>query len=88
MKAVCFHDGMGPDDGVFQLSPLGNGSLRADDAGFSIDVGVRVDQRIGVNGVVTLQSEVIVNGSISVWVADVKPIAFIENHRAESTLAD
>ena len=62
MKAVFFHSGTGPDDGVFELNPLGDGGLGADDTGFSIDVGVRVDHCVGVNGVVAVLSQMCVNG--------------------------
>ena len=65
---------MWPNDGVSELGSRANRGTGADDAGFRLDHGAGVDLGIGVDGVVAVLAEVLMDGLVGIDVADIEPV--------------
>lgn len=83
MVATHFYGYTWPYNGVFNACPSFNGGSRPDDAAGLIHLSVWMNIGIRVNGTGSLCSQIIVNLAICLRIADVEPVAFIQNHCTE-----
>ena len=77
-----------PDDGVVELGVSADGGTRSDDAAVLVNAGAGIDDGVWVDGVVSLFSKVLMDLVVGIGVADVEPVAFVEDDGAEFVLLD
>ena len=85
---VGLDGGIWPDDDVVEMSVGADGGAWSDDTGIHVNVGAGIDDRIWVDGIISLFSKVAMNVVVGVGVADVEPVAFVEDDGAEFVLSD